>query len=70
MDKIELFGCPVDSLNLNQTVSRIEGIIREREPRRHSALNAAKIVRMRKDERLRQIVAASDVVSADGQSGH
>lgn len=68
MDKIELFGCPVDSLNLNQTVSRIEGIIREREPRRHSALNAAKIVRMRKDERLRQIVAASDVVSADGQS--
>ena len=68
MDKIELFGCPVDSLNLDQTIGRIEGIIRKREPRRHSALNAAKIVRMRKDERLRQIVTASDMVSADGQS--
>ncbi|UCB52159.1 MAG: WecB/TagA/CpsF family glycosyltransferase [Candidatus Zixiibacteriota bacterium] len=68
MDKIELFGCPVDSLNLDQTVRRIEVFIRKREPRRHSALNAAKIVRMRKDESLRQIVEASDVVSADGQS--
>jgi len=68
MDKIELFGCPVDSLNLDQTVNRIKGIIRKREPGRHSALNAAKIVRMRKDEKLRQIVTASDMVSADGQS--
>jgi N-acetylglucosaminyldiphosphoundecaprenol N-acetyl-beta-D-mannosaminyltransferase len=68
MDKVELFGCPVDSLNLDQTVRRIEGFIRAREPRRHSAVNAAKIVRMRKDERLRQIVGASDLVSADGQS--
>jgi N-acetylglucosaminyldiphosphoundecaprenol N-acetyl-beta-D-mannosaminyltransferase len=68
MDKIELFGCPVDNLNMDQTISRIESIIREREPKRHSALNAAKIVRMRKDERLRQIVTASHMVSADGQS--
>jgi N-acetylglucosaminyldiphosphoundecaprenol N-acetyl-beta-D-mannosaminyltransferase len=68
MDKIELFGCPVDSLNLDQTIGRIGTIIQKRAPRRHSALNAAKIVRMRKDERLRQIVTASDMVSADGQS--
>lgn len=68
MDKIELFGCPVDNLNLDETVRKIECFIREREPRRHSALNAAKIVRMRKDQRLRQIVASSDLVSADGQS--
>jgi N-acetylglucosaminyldiphosphoundecaprenol N-acetyl-beta-D-mannosaminyltransferase len=68
MGKMELFGCPVDSLNLDQTIGRIESIIKRREPRRHSALNAAKIVRMRKDQRLRQIVAASDMVSADGQS--
>ena len=68
MDRIELFGCPVDSLNLDQTVGRIESIIRRREPKRHSALNAAKIVRMRKDQRLRQIVTASHMVSADGQS--
>jgi N-acetylglucosaminyldiphosphoundecaprenol N-acetyl-beta-D-mannosaminyltransferase len=68
MGKIELFDCPVDSLNLDQTISRIESIIRRRETRRHSALNAAKIVRMRKDDKLRQIVTASDMVSADGQS--
>jgi N-acetylglucosaminyldiphosphoundecaprenol N-acetyl-beta-D-mannosaminyltransferase len=68
MGKIELFGCPVDSLSLDRTVRRIEHFIRERKPRRHSALNAAKIVRMRNDERLREIVASSDLVSADGQS--
>jgi N-acetylglucosaminyldiphosphoundecaprenol N-acetyl-beta-D-mannosaminyltransferase len=68
MDKIELFGCPVNNLNLDETVRKIERFIREREPRRHSALNAAKIVRMRKDERLREIVVRSDLVSADGQS--
>jgi N-acetylglucosaminyldiphosphoundecaprenol N-acetyl-beta-D-mannosaminyltransferase len=68
MGKIELFGCPVDSLNLANTIKTIEHFILERKPRRHSALNAAKIVRMRNDERLREIVASSDLVSADGQS--
>jgi N-acetylglucosaminyldiphosphoundecaprenol N-acetyl-beta-D-mannosaminyltransferase len=68
MDKIQLFGCPVDSLNLDDTVSRIEHFIREGVPSRHCALNAAKIVKMRQDERLRKIVVTSDLVSADGQS--
>jgi N-acetylglucosaminyldiphosphoundecaprenol N-acetyl-beta-D-mannosaminyltransferase len=68
MEKVELFGCPVDNLSLSDTVKRIEYIIREGEPKRHCALNAAKVVKMHKDERLREIVSTSDVVNADGQS--
>ncbi len=68
MNKITLFGCPIDNLGFDDTVRRIENSIQKRQPIRHCAINAAKIVKIQSDRKLREIVVSSDVISPDGQS--
>jgi N-acetylglucosaminyldiphosphoundecaprenol N-acetyl-beta-D-mannosaminyltransferase len=63
-----LLGCPLDPLTLEGTVSLIEGAVAARRPLQHSALNAAKLVRMQHDEALREAVTGSELVTADGQA--
>ena len=66
MPRIYLFGCPVDSLNMEQTLAQIEQFVKERKPRQHVVINVAKIVEMRKDPQLREIIASCDLINADG----
>lgn len=68
MNKITLFGCPIDNLSFDGTLRKIEDSIRKRKPIRHCAINAAKIVEIQSDRKLREIVVSSDVISPDGQS--
>jgi N-acetylglucosaminyldiphosphoundecaprenol N-acetyl-beta-D-mannosaminyltransferase len=63
-----VLGCPLDSLTLEDTVDVIDEAIAERRPLQHSALNAAKLVRIQSDETLRAAVAGSELVTADGQA--
>ena len=59
-------GCPVDCLSMDQTIARIEQYIKEGKPRQHVVVNVAKIVEMRKDNYLREIVSSCDLINADG----
>jgi N-acetylglucosaminyldiphosphoundecaprenol N-acetyl-beta-D-mannosaminyltransferase len=68
MNKITLLGCPIDNLNFRDTIKRIEDSIQKKKPIRHCAINAAKIVKIQSDRRLREIVTSSDMISPDGQS--
>lgn len=68
LPQIELFGCPVHSLNMEQTVKIIDQSIRERHPLQHVVVNAAKLVNMQKDPVLRASVVNSDMINADGQA--
>jgi N-acetylglucosaminyldiphosphoundecaprenol N-acetyl-beta-D-mannosaminyltransferase len=68
MNKITLLGCPIDTLSFDETLKKIEESIRKRKPIRHCAMNAAKIVKIQSDRKLREIVVSSDVISPDGQS--
>jgi N-acetylglucosaminyldiphosphoundecaprenol N-acetyl-beta-D-mannosaminyltransferase len=68
MNKITLLGCPIDTLTFDDTLRRIEDSIQKREPIRHCAINAAKIVKIQTDIKLREAVVSSDVISPDGQS--
>jgi N-acetylglucosaminyldiphosphoundecaprenol N-acetyl-beta-D-mannosaminyltransferase len=68
MNKITLLGCPVDNLSFDDTLRKIEDSIRKRKPIRHCAINAAKIVKIQSDRRLREVVVSSDMISPDGQS--
>jgi N-acetylglucosaminyldiphosphoundecaprenol N-acetyl-beta-D-mannosaminyltransferase len=63
-----LLGCPLDPLTLEGTVSVIEAAVVARRPLQHSALNAAKLVRMQHDDTLRAAVTGSELVTADGQA--
>ena len=66
-ERVELFGYEVDAVDLGGAVQRCVEMVETRARGRHVSLNAAKVVAGRSDARLREIVATSDLVTADGQ---
>jgi N-acetylglucosaminyldiphosphoundecaprenol N-acetyl-beta-D-mannosaminyltransferase len=66
--RARVLGCEIDRLSMQATVERIDRIIADRGFAQHVAINAAKIVAMREDHKLEQIVAKCELASADGQS--
>lgn len=66
MSRIDLMGCPVDALTMEQTLARIEQIIDAGVPRQHMAMNANKFLSMASDPELRRVVRNSALVNADG----
>jgi N-acetylglucosaminyldiphosphoundecaprenol N-acetyl-beta-D-mannosaminyltransferase len=63
-----VLDCPIDRLDMTQTLARCEDLIGRREFAQHVAINASKLVAMQGDPELRRIVEACELVSADGQS--
>jgi N-acetylglucosaminyldiphosphoundecaprenol N-acetyl-beta-D-mannosaminyltransferase len=63
-----VLGCAIDRLDMQQTVARCLAIIDERRYGQHMAINAAKLVSMQEDPALRDSIAGSEIVNADGQS--
>jgi len=66
--RVELFGVDVAALTLAETVDYCESLIGAGGTHHHVSLNAAKVVKISTDERLRLVTAAADIVSADGMS--
>lgn len=66
--RIEVLGCSIDRLDLEETVEQCERLVDSRARTQHISINAAKSVAVLRDAKLRKIVEASDVVSADGQA--
>jgi N-acetylglucosaminyldiphosphoundecaprenol N-acetyl-beta-D-mannosaminyltransferase len=64
----ELFGIGVDPLTMGQAVDRCWGAAEKSDYLPVGMVNAAKVVAMRKDARLRDAVAGCGLVLADGQS--
>lgn len=67
-NRVEVLGCPIDALDMRQTLERCEWLIEVEGSAQHVAVNAAKLVAMQDDPRLREIVYGCDLISADGQS--
>jgi N-acetylglucosaminyldiphosphoundecaprenol N-acetyl-beta-D-mannosaminyltransferase len=65
---VNVLGCPVDRLRMDETVERCRELIEQDGVARQVSVNAAKLVALRDDDRLRQIIAHCDIVNADGQS--
>jgi len=68
VDRARVLGCDIDRLDMQQTLERIEQLIADGDFAQHVAINAAKLVAMRDDPSLRDIIARCELVSADGQS--
>jgi N-acetylglucosaminyldiphosphoundecaprenol N-acetyl-beta-D-mannosaminyltransferase len=66
-DRIELFGVPVDVVDMDQAVELAREAVADGRPHQHVVLNAAKVVAMHDDPELREIVRGCDFVLADGQ---
>ena len=64
----ELFGLRLDALTMGQAVARCADAIEHHEQLSIGVVNAAKIVKMRRDEQLRGAVAGCGLILADGQA--
>ena len=68
MKRIEILGCPVDAVTMDETLTIIDEAIKSRKPLHHVVVNAAKLVDMQKSRELREAVVSSDLINADGQA--
>jgi N-acetylglucosaminyldiphosphoundecaprenol N-acetyl-beta-D-mannosaminyltransferase len=66
--RVTLFGVAMDPLTMDQTVQRCLAAVRDGERLEVGVVNAAKLVAMRRDPRLRAAVTGCDLVVADGQA--
>lgn len=68
MNKIELFGLPIDDGSLTETVEEIVTRVRRNEVIEHVGVNSNKVVLSQRDAHIKQIIQEADMVSADGYS--
>lgn len=68
MTRAEIFGVPLDALTMDETVARCRELVESGRPVQHVVINAGKVVMMEDVPGLREVIAACDLVNADGQS--
>ncbi|WP_175921545.1 WecB/TagA/CpsF family glycosyltransferase [Burkholderia latens] len=66
MNRIELFGCPMDVATMSETVDLIRNRIAHRQFTQHVVVNVAKLVNMQADRELAGSVTACDIINIDG----
>jgi N-acetylglucosaminyldiphosphoundecaprenol N-acetyl-beta-D-mannosaminyltransferase len=66
--RAHVLGCEIDRVDMTEALERCERSIRTRTRTQHMAVNAAKIVAMRRDDDLRRLVGGCDLITADGQA--
>ena len=67
-NRIDFIGIPLDNLYMSETLKKIEDAIINNNQIHHCVINAGKVVKMQNDEKLRESVINSDIISADGMS--
>jgi len=64
--RIQMMGCTVDNLSMEETLQTIEGFIASGRPHQHVVVNVDKLVKAQKDPELRQIINDCALINADG----
>lgn len=64
--RITLFGCNIDNVSMEETLQAVEGFIASGRPHQHVVVNVDKLVKASRDDGLRRIINACDLVNADG----
>lgn len=65
-NRIEMMGCKIDNLTMNETLDAVELFIQSGLPHQHVAINVDKLVKAQADPELRRIVNECALISADG----
>lgn len=63
---IEMMGCRIDNLSMEETLQAIEGFINSGKPHQHVVVNVDKLVKASRDADLRRIINGCALVNADG----
>jgi N-acetylglucosaminyldiphosphoundecaprenol N-acetyl-beta-D-mannosaminyltransferase len=64
--RIEMMGCYIDNLSMEETLQTIESFIRTGRPHQHVVVNVDKLVKASRDPELRQIINECALINADG----
>jgi len=65
-ERVDLLGCPIDNLSRAETVDCIDRWIQDRRPCQHVVVNVDKLLKVRKDQALYDIIAGCGIINADG----
>ena len=66
--RVKILNTYVNVVSMNETVSLVEKIIKERKPTQHVVINALKVNLMEDDSELRRIINSCPLINADGAS--
>jgi N-acetylglucosaminyldiphosphoundecaprenol N-acetyl-beta-D-mannosaminyltransferase len=66
MKRIQMMGCSIDSLTMDETLERVEDFIASGQPHQHVVVNVDKLVKAQRDAGLRQIINDCALINADG----
>jgi N-acetylglucosaminyldiphosphoundecaprenol N-acetyl-beta-D-mannosaminyltransferase len=65
--RVSVLGCEIDALTMDETVARCDELIQAPDGfAQHMAINAAKVVKLREDDKLREITNRCELINADG----
>ncbi len=64
--RIELMGCRIDNLSMEETLQAVEGFIASGRAHQHVVVNVDKLVKARRDPQLRRIINDCALINADG----
>ena len=67
-DIADVLDCRIDRLTMDEAISRAEEAVDSGTYVQHMAINAAKLIRMRQDPELRDVIEDCELVTADGQA--
>lgn len=66
--RVEVLGCPLDGVTMDEAVARCEQAIESHGYLQHMSINAAKLVALRDDPEMRDVITPCGLITADGQS--
>lgn len=65
-ERIEMMGCRIDNLTMEETLGRVEQFIGSGRPHQHVVVNVDKLVKASRDAELRQIINDCALINVDG----
>lgn len=65
-ERIEMMGCQIDNLSMEETLGRVEQFIASGQPHQHVVVNVDKLVKASRDAELRQIINDCALINVDG----
>ena len=66
-ERIDMMGCQIDNLTMDETLHRVEGFIASGLPHQHVVVNVDKLVKASQDPQLRGIINSCDLINVDGK---
>jgi N-acetylglucosaminyldiphosphoundecaprenol N-acetyl-beta-D-mannosaminyltransferase len=64
--RVEIMGCLIDNLSMEETLQKIESLIQSGRPHQHVVVNVDKVVKANRDPGLRRIINECALVNVDG----